>query len=70
MSIGFGQILVLVLIAVLLFGNLPKVIKDLGKGTSEAIKEIKSTYNKVSEESGKEDSVSEKDKKETKNSKE
>lgn len=30
--IGFGQILIVLLIVLLLFGNLPKLLKDLAQG--------------------------------------
>lgn len=39
--IGFGQILVILLILVLLFGNLPKLLKDAAQG----IKIFKKTLN-------------------------
>nr|YP_007890508.1 Sec-independent protein translocase component tatA/E [Andalucia godoyi]AGH24002.1 Sec-independent protein translocase component tatA/E [Andalucia godoyi] len=32
MSLGLGQILVVLLVLVLLFGNLPKMLKDLASG--------------------------------------
>lgn len=37
--VGFGQILIILLVFVLLFGNLPKLLKDLALG----IKTFKST---------------------------
>jgi Sec-independent protein translocase protein TatA len=35
MSLGFGQILIILIFGLLLFGNLPKIFKDLGKGINE-----------------------------------
>jgi len=32
MSVGFGQLLILIVIGMLLFGNLPKIMKDLALG--------------------------------------
>jgi Sec-independent protein translocase protein TatA len=32
MSLGFGQILIIILLLFLLFGNIPNLFKDLGRG--------------------------------------
>jgi len=39
MSIGVTQLIILIIIGILLFGNLPKIIKDLGSGISALKKE-------------------------------
>jgi Sec-independent protein translocase protein TatA len=41
MSIGIGQVLIILLLGILLFGNAPKVIKDLGKGLGAGILEVR-----------------------------
>jgi len=38
MSLGFGQVLLILIFGLLLFGNLPKISKNLG----QAINELKS----------------------------
>jgi Sec-independent protein translocase protein TatA len=40
MSLGFGQILVILFVACLFFGNLPKRIEELANGISEFRKRI------------------------------
>jgi Sec-independent protein translocase protein TatA len=42
MSLGFGQILIIILLLFLLFGNIPNLFKDLGIG----IKYLQSTLSK------------------------
>ncbi len=44
MTIGIGQILVVALVLILLFGNLPKIIKEIAIGIRSA-KEIISSEN-------------------------
>jgi len=41
MSIGIGQVLIILLLGILLFGNAPKIIKDLGKGVGAGILEVR-----------------------------
>jgi len=40
MSIGITQLIILIIIGILLFGNLPKIIKDLSSGISTLKKEV------------------------------
>ncbi len=40
MSIGITQLIILVIIGILLFGNLPKILKDLGSGIVALKKEV------------------------------
>jgi Sec-independent protein translocase protein TatA len=48
MSIGLGQILIIVLLFVLLFGNLPNLFKDLAQGINYLRKAFKDTdQNKI-----------------------
>jgi len=41
MSIGIGQILIILLLGSLLFGNAPKLIKDLASGVGAGITEVR-----------------------------
>jgi Sec-independent protein translocase protein TatA len=41
MSIGIGQVLIILLLGILLFGNAPKIIKDLGKSVGAGILEVR-----------------------------
>jgi Sec-independent protein translocase protein TatA len=40
MSIGLTQLIILIIIGILLFGNLPKIFKDLGSGIVALKKEV------------------------------
>ena len=42
MSIGIGQVLIILLLGILLFGNAPKIIKDLGHSVGAGILEVRS----------------------------
>lgn len=43
MSIGITQLIILIIIGILLFGNLPKILKDLGSGIVALKKEVNKT---------------------------
>ena len=53
MTIGLGQILIIILIGLLLFGNFPNIIRDLSKG-------LKSLIHTFSKDSGIKDEVEQK----------
>jgi Sec-independent protein translocase protein TatA len=58
MSIGFGQILILLFFGLLLFGDLPKIIKHLSKAVQEwknSFRETTSSDNKLESERKKKD---------------
>jgi len=40
MSIGITQLIILIVIGILLFGNLPKILKDVGSGIVALKKEV------------------------------
>jgi len=42
MSIGITQLIILIIIGILLFGNLPKILKDVGSGIVALKKEVSS----------------------------
>ena len=51
MSLGFGQILIIILILFLLFGNIPNLFKDIGLGIKylQGIFSKEEKVNKLSE---------------------
>ena len=51
MSLGFGQILIIILILFLLFGNIPNLFKDVGLGIKylQGILSKEEKVNKLSE---------------------
>ena len=57
MSVGFGQILVILFLLVLLFGNVPNLMKDLVNGIQYLKQAFKEEDPKVIEQ--KEDSINE-----------
>lgn len=65
MSVGFGQLLVIVIMVILLFGNFKKFRKDFSAGGVTAIKTFKEGLKEVEGESQSKDH-SEKDSKDTK----
>jgi Sec-independent protein translocase protein TatA len=56
MNIGFGQILIIIFVGILLFGNFPSLLKDLAIG----IKNFRETLKLPDKESHK-DNISDKD---------
>lgn len=52
MSLGFGQIIVILFVGFILFGNLPQRIKDLGKGLQNLKKELNSNKDEKGRGSG------------------
>lgn len=49
MSIGITQLIILIIIGILLFGNLPKILKDLGSGIVALKKEVNNAGDKTKE---------------------
>lgn len=65
MGLGLGQILLIALAALLLFGNFPRLWKDLGKGVAEFRRAVDSPSSPSSETKGVGDGSSAADSKET-----
>jgi len=65
MGLGLGQILLIALAALLLFGNFPRLWKDLGKGVAEFRRAVDSPSSSSSETKGVGDGSSAADSKET-----
>ena len=49
MTVGWAQLLVLVIVGMVLFGNLPKIVRDLGKSAEEASDSVNRIKNKLAE---------------------
>ena len=60
MSIGLGQILLILLLSLLFFGNVPKLLRDLAFG----LKEAKKVLREGEDSSGKKLAIKENEKKE------
>jgi Sec-independent protein translocase protein TatA len=47
MTISLGQILIVIVVALLLFGNFPNILKDLSKSLKGVVKFIQESNNKL-----------------------
>ena len=68
MNLGMGEIIVLLVLALLLFG--PKRLPEVGRAAGKAIREFKSALNSVEVETPAENTLAVEDEKATKDTKE